>query len=299
MTSSFSLDIVSPQFPCGAAWLANAMLELNVPLHELWGFATAREWTHGPHGQSVYSAAGLPWRQTLASLKLGRVFEFRNHIRPRFSHAYPWQIAPCAQVVWMVRDPRDALFSEWRRQRHNGGLPAATEFVEFLQTPFDGGPISNVDMLWLHLRAWMAVMEQAEDQVYLLRFEDWKLDPVDSLRRVCEWAGVQAEPEALLRAAHASDVQHLLAIEKSLHCADPNARQFNRAGIAEEWRSTWDATWFCAMGAHWQPVLAKLGYAPLSASSTSVPTFCLEDVLAWRGLGPSAQFDQWHALLLN
>ena len=39
-----TVEVVSPDFPCGAEWLANALLEFSVPLWSLWGFDTRDEW---------------------------------------------------------------------------------------------------------------------------------------------------------------------------------------------------------------------------------------------------------------
>src|SRR6185369_11155352 len=100
----YTIEVISPQFPCGAAWLANALLELRVPLWHLWGFDTRQEWAVNENGGFSYAAEHLPWRQTLASLRLGRVFHFQDDIRPRFSHALPWQIDLGSPIILIVRD---------------------------------------------------------------------------------------------------------------------------------------------------------------------------------------------------
>ena len=125
-------EIVSPQFPCGAAWLANALLELSIPIRDLWGFDTAQEWSRNADGTYTYTASRLPWRQTLASLREGRSFNFREDISPRFSHDWPWQCGISKPVILMVRDPRDALYSEWRRHQRNLGLSSTVPFVAIL-----------------------------------------------------------------------------------------------------------------------------------------------------------------------
>ena len=107
-------------------------------------------------GEGRYVAAHLPWRQTLASLQIGRTFRFRDDIRPRFSHALPWELPLSSRVVLIVRDPRDCLYSEWQRQRQNLHLPTAITFEKFVDQPFFDGPISIADMLWLHLHSWLA-----------------------------------------------------------------------------------------------------------------------------------------------
>lgn len=293
MTSAFTVDVVSPQFPCGAAWLANALLELQVPLAHLWGFDTSGEWLAGPDGTSRYAAAHAPWRQTLASLRTGRDFRFIQGVRPRFTHAFPWQIARAPKTVWMVRDPRDALHSEWHRQRRNEGLPPGVDFPDFLRQPFLGGPVSVADMLWLHLAAWQAVALAEPERVLLLRFEDWKRKPIDALDRVARWIGVPTDAAALRRACAASDVSHLQAIEQSLMLENPQTRQFNRRGSILEWEGTWRRDWYAAMGPEWSGLLDALGYAPLDALGQGGSPCDLQAMLAWRGLTDPQALDVW------
>lgn len=298
MKTGFNLDVVSAQFPCGAAWLANAMLELQLPLRHLWGFDTSAEWAIVEPGRWRYAAQHLPWRQTLASLRMGREFRFRDDISPRFSHAFPWQLEMCPKLILMVRDPRDALHSEWQRHLQNNGLEARTGFVDFLRQPFNGGPISNIDLLWLHCCSWISILQSNSNDVYLLRFEDWKRHPVMSLGRVCQWMGLSVSPVELALAAEASDVSHLQRIESGLLTINPQGKQFNRAGMAEEWRSVWQRQWDVVWGSHWQPIMDALGYAPLLENNPVVqPSFCLDEVLDWRGLKDPDQLVYWKGVL--
>lgn len=293
MTAPFTVDVVSPQFPCGAAWLANALLELQIPLSHLWGFDTSGEWDCGLEGTSRYAAVHGPWRQTLASLRLGREFHFVEGVRPRFTHAFPWQIKSAQRIVWMIRDPRDALYSEWNRQRRNEGLSSDVDFPDFLRKPFLGGPTSVADVLWLHLRAWSVVARAEPERVLLLRFEDWKRRPAEALETVARWIGVRANDADLQRACAASDVSHLQALEQSLMLEDPRARQFNRRGSVLEWEGTWSRNWYRAMGSEWTALLDELGYAPPHAVGQGGAVCDLAAMLAWRGLDDPAARKYW------
>lgn len=289
----YTVDIVSPQYPCGSSWLANALLEMQVPLGHLWSFETAGEWEHGSNGDSRYVARHLPWGQTLPSLRLGRTFQFRRDVRPRFTHLFPWQLEPCRKIVLMVRDPRDALYSIWQWQQHNEQYPPSIPFVEYLASPFFGGPISIVDMLWLHLRSWLSLRGDESRQVYLLRFEDWKRDPVGELAAVTRWMGLDCEQSMLDRAVAASDVRNLHQIEREVARTTPGARRFHRLGQPEEWRVSWQADWTEALGRHWQTVYRALGYAPPSRFGSAATAFDLNEVLAWRDLTEPTLAQQW------
>lgn len=289
----FNLNVVSPQFPCGAAWLANAFIELGVPLWDLWGFDTRAEWCREDDGRYRYVAAHTPWQQTLSSLRLGAAYDFDPALQPRFSHGFPWQCELDHPTVLIIRDPRDALYSEWQRQLRNRQLAADTSFGTFLKHPFFEGPISNLDLLWLHLHSWQVILQEPTQHVAILRFEDWKAAPEQMLQETCSWIGLQASTEALQRAAQASDVRHLQQVEQRLLQEDPQARQFNRRGQAYEWRSTWESDWFQALGDHWQPLLDGLGYEPGLVAGRWTRCFDLDEVLHWRGLTDTASRIRW------
>ena len=295
----FTVDIVSAQYPCGAAWLANALLELSVPLSHLWGFETCDEWDISGDDEWRYVASHLPWRQTLASLRLGRTFRFRDDIRPRFSHSFPFELSRSPRIVLVVRDPRDCLYSEWRRQRQNLGLPKSMTFEDFLEYPFFGGPTSMVDMLWLHFHSWLAYRRMRPEEVYVLRFEDWRRDDAGQLRDIARWFGLSPTNEELERATEASAVKHLQAVEEQLLAVDPGARQFNRRGAPEEWRTTWKGAWLPLLGKQWNNVFAELGYvrAPHGQSVSSRAPLDLGKILDWRGVVDPEVRASWSNLL--
>ena len=288
-----ALTVVSPQFPCGAAWLANALIELGVMPVELWGFDTTLEWVEDPEGNHLYVAEHWPWRQTLASLKPGARFRFDSAIAATFTHLFPWQIQPAADVIVVLRDPRDALYSEWRRQRRNGQLDASINFAAFAGRPFHGGPLSNADLLWLHLRCWFEVHAAGQIRVHLVRFEDWKRNDCGVLASVVAWLGLVRTAPAIARACAASEVGLLLAVEEEVVREDPTASRFNHRGRAQEWLTSWSADEHRALGPHWQSLLADLGYRRSPLVGGRAPRFDTREVLCWRDPIAAADLAAW------
>lgn len=296
--SGFDVDIVSPQFPCGAAWLANALLELGFALPELWGFDTAREWLDLGDGRWRYVAEDGPWAQTLAGPRPGREFQLAERPRLRFTHAFPWQIERAPRTVLFVRDPRDALYSEWRRHQRNEGLDPDIGLPAFARAGFWGGPVAYADLLWLHLACWLhpdtldlapeSVREAASDRVLLLRFEDTKTDPAACLRRVLDWLGLSRSPTAIEAAVAASRVERLQRVEAD-RAMEAGSRVYNRAGLAFEWQRAWWPHWHGLLGPHWAPLLQTLGYPALQSIHGEPLQLDLPAALAWRGLPANAQ----------
>ena len=291
-----TIEVVSPEFPCGSAWLANCLFELGVPSWHLWGFDTRREWTDCGSGRYRYTAPDKPWRQTLASLQPGKELVFRDLIATRFSHEFAWQVTSARQIVLMVRDPRDALYSEWRRHRTNLGLPAAVQFPEFIDSAFFGGPVSMADALWLHLKGWLSYRMAMPARVLVVRFEDWKREPVAALRRICKFMRLDRDDATLERASAASDVRRLQAIESEIATSTANARQFNRRGEPYEWRSAWHESWFEHLGPRWMPVLEALGY-PRHDAHVASDSMDVRTALQWGGLLDPGRIRIWQELL--
>lgn len=289
------VDVVSPQFPCGAAWLASALLGLGVRPSQLWGFDTADEWQSLGAGRHRYVAQHRPWRQTIAPLVPDRIYQLRDDYELRFTHAFPWQLAFADKVVVIVRDPRDALFSEWQRHRRNLQLDPAVTFTDFLQQPFFGGPVSIEAMLRLHMASWLACVEATGRQHLVLRFEDWKAEPVAALQGIAQWLRLDAPTPAIVTAAAAADVSHLQAIESQLVREEPTSRQFNRRGQANEWREVWQAGWDVALPASWRPIFVGYGYAPPNQPGAAEPDLDWRAFSGWRDLCNGYRAEIWRA----
>ena len=280
-----TVEVVSPDFPCGAEWLANALLEFSVPLWSLWGFDTRDEWLDRGDGSFTYAAHHRPWRQTLASLQVGRTFHFRDDVLPRFGHPWPWQVAASKRTILIIRDPRDALHSEWRRHQRNLDLDPAVELSEFVSRPFFAAPLSVTETLWLFLDGWIEAARERGGKLLILRFEDWKEDAVRELER-------------LVAAARASDVGILKRLEDAITRSDPDAPQLNRRGQPHEWREVWQAEWNDVFHPRWKPVFSSLGYdVPAGFGNPRPTTVDVERVLEWWKQGVDADDARMRAIL--
>lgn len=265
-TAGHDVDILSPEFPCGAAWLANCLLELNVPLWHLWGFDVRGEWVHCGAQRYRYAAQSLPWRQTLPSLVPGREFLFRARPLPRFTHDVASVLDGDRPAILFVRDPRDALYSEWRRQSSNGGPAAGTTFEKFLAMPYYHYPVSYRDYLLLHLRLCKAALAQRPHRV--VRFEDYKAAPQQTLRDATRFLSLDATDRQIALATQHSDFGLLKRVEDVLADRGELRRQFNRRGKAFEYRETFTPGMHRAVGRVFDDICDWLGYEAAPQAET-------------------------------
>lgn len=255
----YSVDIVSPELPCGASWIGNVLLELGVPIWDPWGADTRGEWQHDGARRFRYQRADEGWRRLLPALQHGREFAFRDHPVPRLGHHWPGQYAALPALL-VVRDPRDALYSAWRRERALGALPADMPFAQFVDAPFRTWPVSWAAYLSLHTARWQTQLTRSGGLI--LRFEAFKRDPLTQARRVLAMLKLDVDDSELARALRASDHANVRQAEADLLAQGRVRSALLAGGQPEEWRTHFDCTMHAALPAWLWQVFAPLGYLP-------------------------------------
>lgn len=230
---SHTFDIVSPEFPSGSAWLVNCLLELDVPVWDLWGQKKTDEWLRLAPYEYRYQHPDLPWRQTLSSLTLNRVFNFDQSLSGRASHRWPTAISQGVKLILFVRDPRDMLFSQWRRNRFNL-VGFEDSFEEFLLSRYYHYPVNNVDYLRFFWMLWGKVSKDFDHCI--VKFEDYKNDPFGTLKKVLLFLGVDRDDQKVSNAVERSDFKVLKKIEGDLSAKGLLDRKFNFSSKSLEYK---------------------------------------------------------------
>lgn len=265
---AFDVEIASSEMPSGASWLANCLLELDVPLWKPWGADLASHWRASGPRRFRYASADETWRSLLPSLADGREFAFRTSPVPRVTHAWAGTYGDAPRTILFVRDPRDALHSLWHRARRVALVPDDQDFATFLRDPWFHYPVGRGEFLLLWLRVWRLALADREHLV--LRYEDYRRDAAGTLRRALAFLRIDATDADVERALAASDFAVARAAEAQVAGDGNSAPTFNRAGIAEEWRTRFDDAMHAAVGPRYASLYAWLGYAP-DASGLAPP----------------------------
>jgi hypothetical protein len=254
----FTFEVASPELPCGVSWLGNCLLELGMPLWKPWGLDVSHRWERMAPFRYRYTEAASPLQQTLPALVTGREFTFRPHLVPRFTHRWPLILPGLKKVIFFVRDPRDALYSEWCRQRVNYRIPQDVSFVGFVGSRYYHYPFSFRDYLLLFLRLWKSALTDVEHLI--VRFEDYKADALTTLRRVVDFLDLEVTVAEVVRAAQASDFHVAKKIEEERAAKHALHLQLNRAGIPLEYRFSYSAAMHDSVGPVFNPLYEWLGY---------------------------------------
>lgn len=254
----FSLDVASPEIPCGSSWLGNCFLELGIPLWKPWGLDTQREWQRIGPFHYRYVQGPSPLQQTLPALVTDREFAFRAQPVPRFTHRWPFAFSDRNKVIFFVRDPRDALYSEWRRQQANGRLPKSMGFVEFVGSRYYHYSFSYRNYLLLFLRLWREAL--VEQEYLIIRFEDYKANASATLQRVIDFLGIKVTASEIKRATKLSDFSVAKKVEQERLAKNELLVELNRAGIPFEYADSYTPVMHDSIGSLFDPFYEWLGY---------------------------------------
>ncbi len=254
----YDVDVISPELPCGVAWLATALLALGVPLWQPWGIDDSTSWERETASRWRYRFAGSGWSRLIPMLVDGHRFRLRPWPVPRFTHAWAGLLPRAPRTILFVRDPRDALYSEWQREQRKNAQRVADSFSGFLRLPFRHLPVDYATYAQLFWRCWL--IAGAERPCLILRFEDCKRDPHRALTRAVRFLGLRVSARARAAACHAARHEHAAAADQALSAAGIGPRMLGD-GTADGWRTHFTPAMSAAMGSNFDPVCDAFGYA--------------------------------------
>ena len=210
----------------------------------------------------------------MPSLVSGRRFSFRRDLVARFSHATSghWPLSP--QLVLFVRDPRDALFSAWRRAQKSHADTAP--FVDWVQQIDHAWHVRRAAAYLLHLATWKHYVELLNTPYLVVRFEDVKTSARSEFRRLQNFLPGRFEGLVEFQidgAVHRSTFEAVKSVEDQMLFDGTFAQRINHAGVPYEYRSHFDASMHDAVGAGGAAIYRWLRYdAPAEMISRATPS---------------------------
>ncbi len=239
--------LISPREPSGATWLINCFLEL--------GIKTSREtlgdmWMPIAGGGYVLNPVENHLKKWLPILARQEVFHFPRNIEVQWAHHWPKRQHAGHRIVYFVRDPRDALFSRYRRESPD------LSFQEFLDFPDPQTLLDKASNWCLFNELWLS-----QPDIRAFRFEDYKQDARRTLEAVLGFIDLHVDEPALLRALDASTFEKAADAEKKYRAENPDDLQLiNRASQVGNWRASDDAASIAAIADRASALLARFGY---------------------------------------
>ncbi len=243
--------------------MGNCLLELGVSLWQPWDRPTNKLWQRvAPFRYHFLDRSDRvsTWRQSLPALEAGRVFDFTPDLVPKISHRRQRALPAHNKLIFFVRDPRDALYSEWRRQCVNIKGYDQT-FERFLAAPFHNQAYSNLQTLKNFLAGWQAALPDTPH--IILRYEDYRQTPYETLSRALSYFSLDCSESQIRSALQASDFRVGKAIEAQREEAGVLRSRLYRAGIPMEYKQTYTPAMLKLFSPDFDSLLEWLGYESL------------------------------------
>ena len=215
--------LASPREPSGATWLINCLLELGI---RTFRYSPRGMWQR-QNGRWRLSAHEQVLRKWLPALSDHDSFDFREDIEVQWMHEWRSERHANSQILYFVRDPRDSLFSRYKREA------PLLSFAEFVAFPDVRTLLDKVVTWRLFNERWLS-----HPNMTVVRFEDYKMNAERTLSHVLDAMGLEFSDTCISRAVQASTYDRTAAAERVYRSAHPEDTQIiNRSGQPMEWKT--------------------------------------------------------------
>jgi Sulfotransferase domain len=204
--------------------------------------------------------------------------DLRNHPRPRLLKSHEYFDARYHNVVYVVRDPRDVVLSQYRFFLKRGAIDDGYTLDSFV-TRFLAGELNTYASWGENVGTWL-VAQQGTKRFLLLRYEDMLRETGKELSKVADFLGLQISPEHLARCVEQGSADRMRDLEKKQGdqwVTTKGKRKdvpFVGAAKAGGWKSGLSPEHIAKIETAWGPLMQHLGYdlisGPVRRESTAL-----------------------------
>ena len=196
------------------------------------------------------------------------------------------------KAIYLVRDVRNVVLSEYAQGQVNGGLRYynLSDFDSFLE-PFMNGKIDRYGTWQSHVESWLESSLMKNGNLLIIRFEDLRRNTEDLLARIVDFLGIRTDQDVIRRAIANNTVERMRAKEDSSKVVVRGPGEdgrFVRRGTVAGWRERLTDAQVQLIERYAGATLARMGYS-LGTPATH-ESGCLSkvhaDTASTRGSGP-------------
>jgi hypothetical protein len=275
--------IASVHYPTGMSWLLNCLVELDVCIYR--GKDPKDVWLIDEDGGHTLADKNDSITTFVPSIDLNSKHFFESQLAVEFSHDLPNQSESHIPTIVFIRDPRDAVYSQFKRvQSSEKNSPNYLDYLKDLDPVFCLTPLETWTLFY-----W--TWGWAEEKL-ILKFEDRFEKSLEMIQGVCSFLQIERTEREIMLAIEASSFSRARTSEHGEK--EPKLRYVqHRSGQAREWLSNSEST----LGAH---EISRLSQISLSEEcqypEKLYPTFRSSILLNHRVAKTS---DKIHAALIN
>jgi len=187
------------------------------------------------------------------------------------------------RVIYMVRDPRDVVISEYHYQRKTRRIDDQYPLDEYVPRFLQGETYPENGSWGENVASWLLARE-GDPRFHLVRYENLLSDTIGELSGIAVFLGISAAPERLSEVVRLSSVDRMRTLEQqqsnasSLMKGSRKDLPFVRAAKSGGWRSELPESLVAKIEAAWGPMMRHLDYElvfPQSPGRTGSPDFVL------------------------
>jgi hypothetical protein len=214
--------------------------------------------------------------------------DFDRMPRPRIIKSHECFDPRYPRVVYIVRDPRDVVLSQYHYHRKIRKLDDESPLDQFV-TRFLAGETCPHGSWGQNVATWLSTSEE-NPRFLLLRYEDLVADTARELAKVATFLKLAAGPEQIAQAVERSSADRMRQLEKKqtdkneLVKGSRKDMSFVRAAGAGGWRSELPAPMVARIEAAWGPLMQRLGYELSSQSPREAREYEAQGILSGRHL---------------
>jgi hypothetical protein len=191
--------------------------------------------------------------------------------RPRFIKSHQYFDPRFPKVIYIVRDPRDVVLSEYYFDIKRGALTDGYPLQEYISR-FVRGDVNHPFGTWYENAATWFHARRGDPRFLLVRYEDLQSNAMDEMHRIANFLGLAAEPERLTFAIEQSSAGRMRELEKKQGHLWSSTREtrkdkpFVRSAKAGGWKAELPEASVAQIEAAWGGLMRDMGY-DLSVSS--------------------------------
>jgi hypothetical protein len=201
----------------------------------------------------------IPEAEELTKRQLDRV------PRPRIMKTHQYFDPRYPRVIYIVRDPRDVVVSEYHFFRKRRWIADDFPIDQFVGR-FLSGKTSDYGSWQENVSGWIATRHN-HPGFLLLRYEDMLAETADALSKIASFLGVHATPDQLKLAVDRSSADEMRKLERKTAPAASSVTRIGRADIpfvraahAGGWKDSLPESSVAEMEAAIGPLMHWLGY---------------------------------------
>jgi Sulfotransferase domain len=169
------------------------------------------------------------------------------------------------RVIYIVRDPRDVVISEFHYQRKMRNIDDHYPIEEYVRR-FIAGETYPENGSWReHVNGWLAARD-GDSRFLMVRYEHMLSQPVDELARIAVFLNIAATPQRLAEIVSLSSADRMRELEA--HQSDASSLMkgsrkdvaFVRAAKSGGWKADLPQTCVAKIESAWGGLMRRVGY---------------------------------------